>query len=105
MYILLNSTFFLTVLYSSNSHNDIVLVYIHMYACTFFLNTVHPLPAPSGVMVDGVDDISVRVSWQTVDDADRYTVTFTKTTGNSQQGLCVLDNHRAHVSVNVPSIS
>ena len=62
-------------------------------------------PAPSGVMVDGVDDTSVRVSWQTVDDADRYTVTFTKTTGNSQQGLCVFDNHRATVSVNAPSTS
>ena len=56
-------------------------------------------------MVDGVDDTSVRVSWQTVDDADRYTVTFTKTTGNSQQGLCVFDNHRATVSVNAPSTS
>ena len=62
-------------------------------------------PAPSGVMVDGVDDTSVRVSWQTVDDADRYTVTFTKTTGNSQQGLCSFDNHSAHVSVVAPSTS
>ena len=63
------------------------------------------LAAPSGVMVDGVDDTSVRVSWQTVDDADRYTVTFTKTTGNSQQGLCVFDNHIVRVSVNAPSTS
>ena len=56
-------------------------------------------------MVDGVDDTSVRVSWQTVDDVDRYTVTFSKTTGNSQQGLCVFDSHRATVSVMAPSTS
>ena len=55
--------------------------------------------------MDGVDDTSVRVSWQTVDDADRYTVTFTKITSNGQQGLCVFDNHRATVSVNAPSTS
>ena len=64
-----------------------------------------PPAAPSGVMVNGVDDTSVRVSWQAVDDADRYTVTFSKTTGNSQQELCVFDNHRATVSINVPSTS
>ena len=61
--------------------------------------------APSGVIVDGVDDTSVRVSWQTVDGADRYTVTFTKTTGNSQQGLCIIDNHVARVIVDTPSTS
>ena len=56
-------------------------------------------------MVGGVDHTSVRVSWGTVDDADRYTVTFTKTTGNNQQGLCNFDNHGAHVSVDDPSTS
>ena len=56
-------------------------------------------------MVDGVDDTSVTVSWGAVDDADRYAVTFTKTTGNNQQGLCIFDIHRARVSVDVPSIS
>ena len=62
-------------------------------------------PAPSGVMVDGVDDNSVRVSWQTVDDADRYTVIFSTTQGNSQQGLCIFSIHRALVSVDAPSNS
>ena len=56
-------------------------------------------------MVDGVDDTSVRVSWQTVDDADRYTVTFTKTRGNSQQGPCIIDIHISRVSVDAPSTS
>ena len=64
-----------------------------------------PPAAPSGVMVDGVDDTSVRVSWGAVDDADRYTVTFTTTTGNRQQGLCITDFHRASVSVDAPSTS
>ena len=55
--------------------------------------------------MDGVDDTSVRVSWETVDDADRYTVTFTKTKGNNQQGLCITDFHRATVSVDAPNTS
>ena len=42
---------------------------------------------------------------QTVDDADRYTVTFIKTTGNSQQGQCFFDIHISHVSVEAPSNS
>ena len=63
------------------------------------------VPPPSGVMVDGVDDTSVRVSWGTVDDANRYTVTFTKNTGNRQQGLCIFDIHRSSVSVDATSTS
>ena len=55
--------------------------------------------------MDDVDDTSVGVSWRTVDDADRYTVTFTTTAGNSQQGLCIFDIHRATVSVDAPSTS
>ena len=66
----------------------------------------HTAPAaPSGVMVDGVDDTSVRVVWRAVDDADRYTVTFTKTIGNNQHGLCIFNIHIAHVSVEAPNIS
>ena len=73
--------------------------------CTYYV-VPHTAPAaPSGVMVDGVDDTSVRVSWQTVDDADRYTITFTTTTGNRQQGLCIFNFHIARVSVEAPSIS
>ena len=56
-------------------------------------------------MVDDVNDTSVRVSWQAVDDADRYNVTFTKTTANKQQGLCKAVNHIACVSVDVPNTS
>ena len=76
-----------------------------MYICTLSSHTVNPLAAPSGVMVSVVDDTSVRVSWQTVDVADRYTVTFSTTTGNSQQGLCAVYFHIARVSVNAPSTS
>ena len=68
-------------------------------------HTGPPPAAPSGVMVDGVDDTSVRVSWGAVDDADRYTVTFTKTRGDDQEGLCVPTNHLATVSVDAPSTS
>ena len=62
---------------------------------------------PAGVMVDGVDDTSVRVSWQAVSGADRYTVTFTKTMGEDQEGLCLnaRATHKASVSVGIPSTS
>ena len=55
--------------------------------------------------MDDVNDTSVRVSWQAVDDADRYTVTFKKTTGNIQQGLCLPATHITSVSVDAPSTS
>ena len=55
--------------------------------------------------MDGVDDTSVRVSWGTVDDADRYNVTFSKTKGDDQEGLCLPATHLASVSVDAPSTS
>ena len=69
------------------------------------LQTAAGPPTPSGVMVDGVDNTSVRVSWQTVDDVDRYNVTFIKKPGNNQQRLCITDIHIACVSVDAPSTS
>ena len=65
-----------------------------------------PPAAPSGVMVDGVDDTSVTVSWGAVDDADRYTVTFTKRrTTSTQQGVCITADHEVSISVDAPSTS
>ena len=55
--------------------------------------------------MDGVDDTSVRVSWGTVDDADRYTVTFTKIVGDEQEGVCISAVHVASVSADAPSTS
>ena len=47
------------------------------------------IPAPANVTAESVlNPLSVSVVWQAVEDADRYIVTFTKTTGDSQQGLC-----------------
>ena len=57
-------------------------------------------------MEDGVDDTSVTVSWGAVDGADRYTVTFTKTTTmETQQGPCIPAGHEVTVSVDAPSTS
>ena len=50
-----------------------------------------------------MESTSVRVSWETVDDADRYTVTLSMTTGDHQLGLCLGDSHT--VSVNTSSLS
>ena len=43
---------------------------------------------------------SVRVSWQAVEGADTYTVTFTQTMGNEQQGLCSASHSGSVETVN-----
>ena len=50
-----------------------------------------------------VGSASVTVSWEAVADADRYTVTFTRATGEAQQGECPGDSHTASVSVEAPT--
>ena len=49
-----------------------------------------PPAAPEGVSVSEVQPLSVRVSWQAVEGAVTYTVTFTQTMGDQQQGLCTV---------------
>ena len=56
-------------------------------------------------MVDGVADTSVTVFWGAVDGADSYTITFTKTLGADQEGLCLIATHRVRLSVDAPSTS
>ena len=68
-------------------------------------HTEPPPVAPAGLMVDGVDDTSVTVSWGAVSNADRYTVTFRQVMGSGQEGLCTEDTHAASVSVDAPSTS
>ena len=48
---------------------------------------------------------SVRVSWQTVDRAETYTVNFTQTMGDQQQGLCTAASHSVSVSTEDRSLS
>ena len=55
--------------------------------------------------MDGVANTSVRVSWETVDDADRYTVIFTKTMGDDQRGLCLFTTHIVRVNALNTSVS
>ena len=43
---------------------------------------------------------SVRVSWQAVEGADTYTVTFTQTTGEQQLGLCSASHSGSVETVN-----
>ena len=61
-----------------------------------------PADPPEGVMVTAVEPASVRVSWQSVENADSYTVTFTQATGDDQEGLCS-DSHTASVPVTTTS--
>ena len=64
-----------------------------------------PLAAPDGVIVSDEGSTSVTVSWQAVEDADRYKVTFTQTMGDDQLGLCREASHTASVSVATTSAS
>ena len=68
-----------------------------------FSPTVPPLEAPSGVTVSDRESTSVTVSWQAVENADRYTVTLTETEGADQLGLCPFSSHTA--SVDTTSLS
>jgi hypothetical protein len=45
---------------------------------------------------------SVRVAWQAVEDADRYTLTFSLLRGEDQEGVCFQSFHTATVSVEAP---
>ena len=59
---------------------------------------------PEGVSVSEVQPHSVQVSWQAVEGADMYTVTFTQTVGDQQLGLCSA-SHSVSVSTEGPSLS
>ena len=61
---------------------------------------MQPLAAPDGVSVSEVQPHSVRVSWQAVDGADTYTVTFTQTVGDQQLGLCTASHSGSVEAVN-----
>ena len=54
--------------------------------------------APSGVVVSMKSTTSVRVSWQAVEDADRYNVTLVMARGSDEQrGPCYMDSHTVSV--------
>ena len=57
---------------------------------------MQPLAAPESVSESEIQPHSVRVSWQAVEGADTYTVTFTQTMGDQQLGLCS-DSHSGSV--------
>ena len=47
---------------------------------------------------------SVRVSWQAVEGADTYTVTFAQTMGDQQLGLCTKSSHSVSVETSNKNI-
>ena len=69
-----------------------------------YVSPTQPVLPPEGVSVSEVQPHSVRVSWQAVEGADTYTVTFTQTMGDQQLGLCS-DSHSVLVSTEGPSLS
>ena len=58
---------------------------------------------PKDVKTNFDSSASVAVSWQAVDGADSYTVTFSQMHGADQQGLCPTDSHTATLTVSAPS--
>ena len=68
------------------------------------LTIIGPPPdTPMNVIAVNVGTTSVSVSWDAVNNADRYTVTFTRATGDEQQGTCIEATHTASVTVDAPS--
>ena len=57
------------------------------------------------VVADSDSTSAVRVSWEAVEDADYYTVSFSAAVGDNQEGLCTDDYHSANVTVNVSTAS
>ncbi|CAI8008398.1 Fibronectin (Fragments) [Geodia barretti] len=66
-------------------------------------NITLPPGIPKDVKTNFDSSASVAVSWQAVDDADSYTVTFSQMQGADQQGLCPTDSHTATLTVSAPS--
>ena len=71
--------------------------------CICDMYTADPLPAPHELSVSDVKSTSVRVSWQAVENADRYTVTLSQTMGDNELGLCPEASHI--VSINTSNLS
>ena len=72
--------------------------------------SITSLPAsisdPKGVMAENVlNPLSVRVSWQAVKYANRYTVTFTKAMESLQEGPCKSYFHTVTLSVDTASVN
>ena len=72
--------------------------------------SITSLPAsisdPKGVMAENVlKPLSVRVSWQAVKYANRYTVTFTKAMESLQEGPCKSYFHTVTLSVDTASVN
>ena len=70
-----------------------------VYTTMDFSHAVTALEAPISVTVSDVGSTSVTVSWQAVEDADKYTVIFTQTRRDVQLGLCHWASHTANISV------
>ena len=70
-----------------------------------FIHTLSTPGSPEGVLVGVSETGSVRVSWEAVENADYYTVSFSQAVGDDQEGLCRDDSHSAHVTVHDPTAS
>ena len=84
----------------NNYYTDYNVMFVYLTS-----SPTQPVLPPEGVSVSEVQPHSVRVSWQAVEGADTYTVTFTQTMGDQQLGLCIRSFHSVSVSTEGPSLS
>ena len=75
------------------------------YLIAIVVHSRSTLSAPSGIGMSNRRTTSVRVYWQAVEDADRYTVTLSKTIGSHiQRGLCPQGSHIVSVATSGLSV-
>ena len=90
-----------SVRYFSLFHSSSQVPNTHTQTQTHFL--LPPAPDyPRGVET-ALEPVSVRVSWEAVDNADSYTVTFSQAQGINQEGLCPNDYHTTSLIVSAPT--
>ena len=87
----------------------------NILSCKSFVTSIHSIRIishilyhsgnVSKVVLNGSNTTSVSVSWEEVEGADNYTVSFSTAVGDDQEGLCTDDYHSASVTVNVSTAS
>ena len=68
---------------------------VNFYLCSW----LYLLGSPEGVLVGVSETGSIRVSWEAVENAEYYTVSFSQAAGDDQEGLCRGDSHSASLNV------
>ena len=89
------------------SLNSVIIFLIQNFICVTDWKTISIIIAPLDppeVVVSDVTPTSIRVSWQPVKKADRYTITLSQTMEDDRLGLCLEASHTVSVSTSNLSV-